>query len=636
MSRNTDNMQLPDVLIHETSRAALRQKFAALPGTAELHVYHEDSRDVYTRFSVQSARELGESSDKIKVFFHSAAGAAALHGPAGLPSLVVQSGGAPRPLLRLMGAPIGLEGVILTKALALAAGDESDLSQKARAILDELEDERDILIFTSNTCPYCPGQTVLAMDFVLYRPELINLCVVAAGEFRELAARYAVSGVPHSVVNGADQVFGPQQDAPFAEMVLKLKHQSIGANIDTNAGFTPGDDDIFGFGAAGTPVFMPAESEAGEVPAPQAAPVAQTSPASPPHAADDEDGDWLFPPVAEADFASFNTGAGPAPEQSGEDLGAPRNKRDQGDEFNRDLLILGGGPAGLTAAVYAARSGLSVTVLDSGMLGGQVNLTPLVENYPGLASRSGALLAFNFVEHAKLYAQLRGNLQIGDPVMEGGKFKVETSNGDYRGRALLLATGSRWRKLGIPGEAEYAGAGVHNCASCDGYLYAGKKVAVVGGGNTAITDALHLKNLGADVTIVHRRDSFRGEEALARAIEKSGIRVAWDSAPVAVLGQGGKAAGLRIRNNKTNAETELPVQGVFVSIGLIPNSGPAAALGANLDKSGYIAADGNMRTNVPKLYAAGDVVGGYLQIVTAVARGAQAAHAAFLDLQQAD
>lgn len=621
---NTDNMKLPDILIPTEARAALRQKFDSLPGTAELHVYHEDSQDVHTRFAIQSARELGESSDKIKVFFHNAAEAASLHGPEGLPSLLVKSGGAERPLLRLMGTPIGQEGVILTHALILAAGEESDLSKKARAVLDQLKDERDILIFTSSTCPYCPGQAILSMKFVLHRPELINLCVVSAEEFPELSAKYDVSGVPHSVVNDSDEVFGPQQDVPFAEMVLNLKHKSVGANIDTNAGFTPGEDDIFGFGASEAPVVMPVDNKHEDTPPVPVTPAPAASPE------DDDDDDWLRTPASEAEFAVFNTGTGSAP--PAEHLG---EARDKGDEFNCDLLVLGGGPAGLTAAVYAARSGLSVTVLDTGMLGGQVNLTPVVENYPGFSSQGGAQLASNFVEHARLYAHLRGNMQIGEPVMEDGKFKVETSNGEYRGRSLLLATGSRWRKLDIPGEAEYTGAGVHNCASCDGYLYSGKKAVVIGGGNTALTDALHLRNLGIDVTIVHRRDSFRGEEALARAVAKSGINVAWNSVPLEIKGQGGKVSALRLKNTVTGEESELPAQGVFVSVGLIPNTGPAEALGAALDKGGTIAVDAQMRTNVPRLYAAGDVTGGYLQIVTSVSKGAQAAHTAFLDLQEA-
>ena len=305
----------------------------------------------------------------------------------------------------------------------------------------------------------------------------------------------------------------------------------------------------------------------------------------------------------------------------------------KGDEFNPDLLILGGGPAGLTAAMYAARAGLSVTVLDSGMLGGQVPLTQVVENFPGFKNISGAQLADNFIAQAAEYAHLRGNMQITNLENKNGGFIASTSNGLYHGRALLIATGASWRKLNVPGEAALSGRGVHYCASCDGYMYTGKKILVIGGGNTALTDALHLNNLGIEVTIVHRRDEFRAEMALANAVKKHGLKVLWNTVVLALEGQD-KLTGVRLRNVQSKEETAVDTDAVFVSVGQSPNSRPALAVGAKLAADGSIIVDDKKRSTTPLVYAAGDVTGGFQQIVSAVAAGALAANTAFEDLQK--
>ena len=228
---------------------------------------------------------------------------------------------------------------------------------------------------------------------------------------------------------------------------------------------------------------------------------------------------------------------------------------------------------------------------------------------------------------------------------------------------LVFATGAQWRKLDAPGEARFYGRGVSYCASCDGFMYRGKRVAMIGGGNSALTDALHLKNLGAEVTIIHRRDSFRAEKALQDSLEREGIAVIWDTVVEEILGdtvvpvdkgdggEEGKAGkdaapgtapsgedtgvvrGVRARNVKTGEVSELPFDGVFVAIGHIPNSEQAAELGVVLEKDGSIRVDRHMRTNIPRIYAAGDVTGGVRQIVTAVGSGATAALAAFEDTQ---
>ncbi|MDL2307003.1 FAD-dependent oxidoreductase [Desulfovibrio sp. OttesenSCG-928-C06] len=427
----------------------------------------------------------------------------------------------------------------------------------------------------------------LASAFALERPGVIHAYAISSSEFPAMAQKYGVGGVPHTVVNDEHSVVGLQQDAPFAEFVLNMKDKEI--NISEAPGFDPAADSLFGDSAPSQPEKAP---EAG------------------------------------ADFASAPSifGNDNKTEQYGEVL-------DKGDEYNCDLLVLGGGPAGLTAAVYGARSGLTVTVLDSGMLGGQVSLTPVIENYMSYKAMPGSQLASSMVEHAKQYAHVRGNLQITNLEAKDGKFVASTSNGQYSGRSLLFATGSTWRKLGVPGEVVLSGRGVHNCASCDGYMYVGKKIVVVGGGNTALTDALHLKNLGIDVTVIHRRDEFRGEKALAKAIEKNGIKVEWDSVVTEIVGKD-QVTGIKIKNVKTEQIKELPIDGVFVSVGQEPNSRPARAVGAKVTEQGYIEVDKHMRTTTPRVYAAGDVTGGFQQIVVAVAEGAQAAHTAFMDLQE--
>lgn len=591
-NQDTSNVQLPEKLIPDDARAQLKQMFDPMPREVEVHVYTEnDAKDVLSRFSLQIARELSESSGKVKSYTHDEVEAKKLPGPAGLPSLVIKTKGEEHFVLRMVGAPLGQEGAALVKAITLAGTRDSELSKAAKDSLAKVKEAREIMVFGSSTCPYCPGQMALAASFALERPGVIQTYAISAEEFHDLARKHNVGGVPHTVVNGEHNLVGLQQDAPFAEFVLNLAEKQV--DLSANAGFDPSADAIFG--------------DEGSVPCSEEE-----------KAGGDEEN------IDVAAATSFFGG-----EEKVEQLGQVAEK---GDEFNCDLLVLGGGPAGLTAAVYGARSGLTVTVLDTGMLGGQVALTPVIENYLSYKAMAGSQLASNMVEHAKQYAHLRGNLQITNLEKKDGKFVASTSNGQYTGRALLIATGSSWRKLGVPGEVVLSGKGVHNCASCDGYMYVGKKIAIVGGGNSALTDALHLKNLGIDVTVIHRRDEFRGESALAKSIDKNGIKVAWDSVVTEILGKD-KVTGIKLKNVKTEAESEMPLDGVFVSVGQEPNARPARAVGAALAPNGAIAVDEHMRTNVPKVYAAGDVTGGFLQIVVAVAKGASAAHSAFLDLQ---
>ena len=298
-----------------------------------------------------------------------------------------------------------------------------------------------------------------------------------------------------------------------------------------------------------------------------------------------------------------------------------------------DLVILGGGPAGLSAAIYAARSGLKTVLLEQVAFGGQVTVTPVVENYPAFSSIKGQQLAEIMADHARQYVPLLQGVLVQGVTREGDQISVHTPDAVYQTRALLFATGAEWKDMGVPGEDRLRGKGVVHCASCDGYLFKGKDVVVVGGGNTALTDALHLKNLGVAVTIMHRRDAFRAESALQKAVERAGIPVLWNSTPVEVQGSAA-VQGLRVKNTATGEESTLKVNGVFVAVGQKPNTELAVPLGVELTATGSIKVDEHHRTSVPGVYAAGDVCGGVQQIVTAVSAGAQAAITVFEDLQK--
>jgi len=295
-----------------------------------------------------------------------------------------------------------------------------------------------------------------------------------------------------------------------------------------------------------------------------------------------------------------------------------------------DIVIVGAGPAGLTAAIYAERSGLTSVVLEKDVVGGQVTITPVVENYPGHASIPGKTLMDVMSSHARQYADIREGEGV-EEVKLGKRIEVYTNRAVYVCKAMILCTGATWKKVGAPGEDKFFGRGVSYCASCDGYAYKDKKVIVVGGGNSALTDALHLKNLGVDVTVVHRRDAFRAEHRLQETLEREGIPVIWNSVVAEILGDE-TVTGVRLRNVADESETEVATDGVFVAVGHVANVELAEQLGVTLDEDGFIKTDRSKRTNIPRIYAAGDVTGGVRQIVTAVGDGSTAALSAFEDM----
>jgi thioredoxin reductase (NADPH) len=301
------------------------------------------------------------------------------------------------------------------------------------------------------------------------------------------------------------------------------------------------------------------------------------------------------------------------------------------DEVRVDLVIVGAGPAGITAGIYAERSGLKTVIIEKGMIGGQVALTPEVENYPGFRNVGGIKLMEMMAEHAREYCTISEGEEIRE-IKVGKDIEVLSNRAHYRCKALILATGAQSKFLGAPGEQAFYGRGVSVCASCDGWAYKDKEVVLVGGGDSALTEALHLKNIGVGVTLVHRRDSFRAQKHLQDNIEKAGIPVIWDSVVEEFLGDDGQLTGVRLKNVKTGETRDLAVNGAFIAIGWKPNTALAEQIGVKLDDYGYIVVDRHMRTNIPRIYAAGDVTGGFQQIVTAVGAGATAALSVFEDI----
>jgi len=301
-----------------------------------------------------------------------------------------------------------------------------------------------------------------------------------------------------------------------------------------------------------------------------------------------------------------------------------------------DLVIVGAGPAGLTAGIYAVRAGLKAVVLEKNIAGGQVALTPMVENYPGFAQVPGKQLMDIMSEHARGYLPV--NEGEGVESVDMGELKndelitVTTNRGVYQAKAIILSTGAAYRQLGAPGEDRYFGRGINYCASCDGYLYKGKSVAIIGGGNTALTDALHLKNLGVDVTIIHRRDEFRAQVPLQESVEHEGIPVLWNTEVTEIQGDDKGVNNLILRNIVDDKTMDLPVNGAFVAIGQIAATDLAKELGVTIKDDGFVKVDTTMRTNIPRIYAAGDVTGGLQQIVTAIGEGSIAAMSAFEDI----
>lgn len=292
-----------------------------------------------------------------------------------------------------------------------------------------------------------------------------------------------------------------------------------------------------------------------------------------------------------------------------------------------DAIIIGGGPAGYTAALYAARAGLDTVLLEKMSAGGQMALTGDIDNYPGFPDGvDGFTLGMQMQQGAERFGTKTEYAEVEAVDFSDKIKKIVTAYGTYYGKTVVIASGANPRELGVEGEKKLTGRGVHYCAHCDGRFYKGKTVVVVGGGNSAAADALYLSNLAEKVYVVHRRDSLRATKIYHEPLMKAeNIEFIWDST-VSEFISDGRIQGIRLKNKHSDAETVIECEGVFVSIGRKPAT--EFLTGAiTLDENGYIVADESTKTDIDGVYAAGDVRTKALrQVVTAVSDGAVAVH----------
>ncbi len=297
---------------------------------------------------------------------------------------------------------------------------------------------------------------------------------------------------------------------------------------------------------------------------------------------------------------------------------------------NWDLIIIGAGPAGLTAGIYAGRSGLKTLILEEKTPGGEAAVTPWVENYPGFESISGPELVEKMTRHCRKFgAQINELEKVASLELKREEHLVRTDKNTYSASAIAVATGTHYRLLNVPGEKEFHGRGVSYCALCDGAFFKGKRVVVVGGGNSAVMSARYLSNIAETVKLVHRKDQLRAEVASVEALKKQNVEFLWDSKVTEIKGDA-VVRSVVFKNNKTGDEKEVEVDGVFVQIGEVPNTDFIGDAGVAVDKDGYIIVDGRQRTNIPGVFAAGDVTNRPVkQIGTAVGQAIVAATEAF-------
>ena len=438
--------------------------------------------------------------------------------------------------IRWIGAPMGEEGRSFLEAMIMMGMGKSDLSDASRKVLSKIDTPRDVKIFVSPTCPYCPQQVVNGLKAAIESPELVSLEIIDIQCRPDLADQYGAHSVPQAFANDILIGQGAQQEEVFVSSLQKLQTQSI---------------------------FIP-ESTAELVETP-------------------------------------------------------------------DVVIVGGGPAGLTAGIYTVRSGLKTAVIERDALGGQVALTPVVENYPGFQQVGGKTLVDIMVSHALQYVQIFQGEEVLDIKPGEETIELMTTRRRFTARAVLLATGASHRHLGVPGEKRLSGRGVSYCATCDGPLFKDRKVIMVGGGNSAVTEALYLRHMGVNVTLVHRRDRLRAQDVLANQLETNGVKILWKTEVKEILGEK-RVERVVLEDNSSGKQKELKVDGVFIAIGYQPSTALALKAGLTLNADGYIQHDSFHRTNIPGIYSAGDVEGGYKQIVTATGQGAAAAMTIFEDI----
>ena len=511
----------------------LRQTFEQMPREIPLYLFvGRGQEDVFVQACRQVVRAFRELTPKITIKEHYLDHElASKWGVDSSPTLLIDPD---HYNIRWLGAPMGEEGRSFLEAMILIGMGNSGISEQSLAVVQQINTPRQLKVFVSPTCPYCPQQVVNGLRAAIERPDVVSLEVIDIQSRPDLAEQYSAHSVPQAYANDALIGQGAQQEEVFMSSLLKLEPQTI---------------------------FIPESTD---------------------------------------------------------------------ELVEVDLLIVGGGPAGLTAGIYAERSGLKTAVVERDALGGQVALTPVVENYPGFTQVGGKTLVDIMVTHALQYV----NIFQGEQVLEvtpGDGFTVQTSRRQFNARTILLATGATHRNLGVPGEKSFSGRGVSYCATCDGPLFKGRKVFMVGGGNSAVTEALHLHNMGVDVTLIHRREKLRAQEVLSKQLTENNIKILWNSEIKEIKGSE-RVEKVVVFNKQTGEFSEISTDGVFIAIGYEPAVELAQKIGVELNEDGYIKHDQYHRTNIPGIYSAGDVEGGYKQIVTATGQGSAAAMTIFEDM----
>ncbi|MEE6725879.1 thioredoxin-disulfide reductase [Pediococcus acidilactici] len=299
-----------------------------------------------------------------------------------------------------------------------------------------------------------------------------------------------------------------------------------------------------------------------------------------------------------------------------------------------DVIVIGAGPAGMTAALYASRANLSVLMLDRGIYGGQMNNTAAIENYPGFKSILGPDLAKEMYESSTQFGAEYAYGSV-ESIRDDGTTKlVKTDMGEeFVGKAIIIGTGSEYKKLGVPGEEEFSGRGVSYCAVCDGAFFKGMHLIVVGGGDSAIEEGIYLTQLASKVTVIHRRDQLRAQKiSQDRAFANPKMEFVWNSNVTEIVGDD-KVTGVKVKNNQTGEDSFIEAAGVFIYVGVKPMTAPFKDLGI-LDENGWIPTDDLMHTKVPGILAVGDVRKKNLrQVATAVGEGGTAGQQAYEYIQ---
>lgn len=299
-----------------------------------------------------------------------------------------------------------------------------------------------------------------------------------------------------------------------------------------------------------------------------------------------------------------------------------------------DVIVIGAGPGGLTAALYASRANLSVLILDRGLYGGQMNNTDAIDNYPGFTEIKGPELGEKMYNSTMKFGSEFEYGDVQSVTIDGENKVVKTDTGEYSAPALIIATGADHRHLNVPGEEEYSGKGVSYCAVCDAAFFKDEDIAVIGGGDSAIEEGIYLAQSAKSVTVIHRRDQLRAQPTLQkRAFANDKINFIWNGITESIDGDGQRVTGVTYKDKETGEEKQLATRGVFIYVGVIPQTAPFKELGIT-DEQGWIPTDDHMRTKVDGVFALGDVRAKDLrQIANAVGDGSIAGQAAYNYLQ---